>query len=376
MAVVAVSCSDREKPIRGFLLEEFPPIPPVEGKLVQPGLAGPVAGVCGDYLLVAGGANFEEEMPWRGGAKSYHDEIFLFRLEGDGDFVWTQAAESLPFPMAYPACLSFDRGVLCIGGENAEGPVSDVFLFLADSGKVTITRFPSLPMAITSPGAALIGKKVYVAGGLDSAGAVDHFLVLQLDEEATRWQSLPPLPVAMSHSVVVARSDGSETCIYVLGGRNKTTEVHTFFSDIWKFKPSSATWTREGEIAPDGKPLALSAGTGIAAGKNQIVLFGGDPGIWFNRTEKLNNAITVAEDSLKQRLLQEKDTLLSNHPGFTRDVLVFNTVNKNWIKIGEAEEGFPATTTAFFWNDLVIIPSGEIRPGVRTPQITALKFQE
>ncbi len=117
MAVVAVSCSDREKPITGFLQEELPPIPPVEGKLVQPGLAGPLAGVCGDYLMVAGGANFEEEMPWRGGAKSYHDEIFLLKQEGKGDFVWTQAAERLPFPMAYPASLTTDRGILCIGGK-------------------------------------------------------------------------------------------------------------------------------------------------------------------------------------------------------------------------------------------------------------------
>ncbi len=376
MAVVAVSCSDREKPITGFLQEELPPIPPVEGKLVQPGLAGPLAGVCGDYLMVAGGANFEEEMPWRGGAKSYHDEIFLLKQEGDGDFVWTQAAERLPFPMAYPACLTTDRGILCIGGENAEGPVSDVFLLTVDSGKVTTTRFPSLPVAITSPGAALIGNKVYLAGGLDSTGAVADFWVLLLDDQEAGWQLLPSLPVAMSHNVVVAQSDGSETCIYVLGGRNKTTEVHTFFSDVWKYKPSAATWTREGDIAPDGKPLALSAGTGIAAGQSQIVLFGGDPGIWFNRTELLNNAIAMADDSLKQRLLQEKDTLLSNHPGFTRDVLVFNTVDKSWIKAGEAGEGFPATTVAFYRNDLVIIPSGEIRPGVRTPKITALKFRK
>ena len=39
--------------------------------------------------------------------------------------------------------------------------------------------------------------------------------------------------------------------------------------------------------------------------------------------------------------------------------------------MAEAGEGLPVTTVAFQWNGMVLIPSGEIRPGVRTPVVTA-----
>ncbi len=374
-AFFAASCADREKEVSGIQRVEFPVMPPVEGKAVQPGLAGPVAGVNRDGLLVAGGANFEGEMPWRGGAKSYHDEIFLLAKNSQGNFVWNMAAQRLPYPMAYAACLSIDEGILTMGGETENGPVADVFLITVEEGKVVIIPYPSLPVPLTSPGATLANGKVYLAGGLDVSGAVDAFLLFDPEEREKGWLSLPSLPVALSHSVVAAQNDGTEECIYLFGGRNKTTDVHTFFSDIWKFTPSTGKWTREGDIMKDGKPLPLSAGTGIAAGKNQIVLFGGDPGIYFNQTEKLNNALAVAEESQKTALLREKDSLLSHHPGFNREVMAYHTIRKTWLLIGEASAGLPATTVAFCWNDLVIIPGGEVRPGVRTPGITAFSLK-
>ena len=371
----AASCADRIQEVAGIRGVDLPVMPPVAGKAVQPGLAGPVAGVTESGLLVGGGANFEGEMPWRGGAKSYHDEIFLLETTEAEEPAWRMASERLPYPMAYPACLSLKEGILSMGGETVNGPVSDVFLLSVDKGKVVISPFPSLPCPLTSPGAALAGGKVYLAGGLDSSGAADAFMFLDPTETEKGWQRLPPLPVPLSHSVVAAQSDGNEQCIYLFGGRNKTTDVHTFFSDIWKFTPSTGEWTLEGNITKDGNPLPLSAGTGIAAGKNQIVLFGGDPGIYFNRTEMLNNVIALAEDSLKTDLLREKDSLLSNHPGFNREVMVYNTVRKSWAVIGEAPQGLPVTTVVFCRNDLVIIPGVEIRPGVRTPGITAFRFK-
>lgn len=372
VALFTGSCAEREKEIAGIHWEELPKMPPVEGRTVQPGLAGPLAGMSGDCLLVAGGANFEGEMPWRGGAKSYHDEIFLLEESGQGESSWRMASERLPHRMAYPACLSIGQGILSMGGETEKGPVPDVLFLTVENGRVIIGNYPSLPMAITSPGAAVADGKVYLAGGTDSDGAVCALMSLDLQDTGKGWQMLPPLPLPLSHSVVVAQSDGTETCVYVLGGRNKTTDVHTFFSDMYKFSPSTGEWTREGDIMKDGKPLPLSAGTGIAAGSDRVVLFGGDPGIFFNRTERLNNAIALACDSLKKELLQEKDSLLTRHPGFNREVLVYNTIHKEWSVVGEAPQGLPATTTAFFSKGRVIIPGGEIRPGVRTPGVLAL----
>lgn len=357
--------------------EVIPPIPPAEGKAVQFGVAGPTAGAHGNFMLVAGGANFEDAMPWRGGTKLYHDEIFLLEMKSDGQLHWKQCSEKLPYPMAYAACVTLPQGVVSVGGENAEGPVSDVFLFSFADGKINSDRLPSLPEALTSSGATVAGEMVFVQGGLTASGASAAFYSLDLESQDAGWQRLSDLPVQMSHSVVVSQSDGSELCIYVIGGRNKTSEVHTFRSEVWKYSPSSASWLKVSEISTgDGHSFGLSAGTGVARGNSQIVLFGGDKGVYFNQTERFNHALeTAGDEQAKKEIWARKDSLLTNHPGFSKDILGFDTRTQTWTLLGTVHGDSPATTVAFGWKGRVMIPSGEIRPGVRTPNVLALKFE-
>jgi N-acetylneuraminic acid mutarotase len=68
-------------------------------------------------------------------------------------------------------------------------------------------------------------------------------------------------------------------------------------------------------------------------------------------------------------LVQQKTVLQSSHPGFSREVLSFNTLTNSWEKAGCIPFETPVTTQAIKWGDDVIIPSGEIRAGVRTPNI-------
>jgi cyclically-permuted mutarotase family protein len=355
---------------------EFPELPPALGDSVQPGLAGPIAGAHGDFVLVAGGANFENGLPWRGGKKKYHDEIFLLEKTASGNYSWKQSPERLPFALAYPACISTEKGVLAIGGETEKGPVADVSSFSFQNGTVERTSLTGLPVATSSAGAALIDSTVFVAGGLTSEGATSAFYSFDLNQPEMGWRILPELPVALSHAVVVSQNDSTETCVYVLGGRNKTSEVSTFLSSVWKYTPSKQKWTNEGDILAGGKPLGLSAGTGIAVGEEHILLLGGDPGIYFNRTERLNNAIEkVSGEEEKQKLWKEKDEMLSNHPGFSKDILTFNTRLKIWAKIDQISGESPVTTSAFLWGGALVIPSGEIRPGVRTPKVIGFDIQ-
>ena len=61
------------------------PLPPAWPGTTQPGVAGPFAGIHGSTLIVAGGANFPDTMPWHGGKKQYHDEIYQFQLPAGTD---------------------------------------------------------------------------------------------------------------------------------------------------------------------------------------------------------------------------------------------------------------------------------------------------
>jgi len=354
---------------------EFPALMPALGDSVQPGLAGPIAGAHGNFVLVSGGANFENGLPWKGGKKKYHDEIFLLEKTGAGNYSWNQSLQRLPYPMAYPACVTTEQGIISIGGEDFDSPVNDVFLFSFKNGNVKQKSLAGLPVATSSAGAARIDSTIFVAGGLTSEGATSAFYSFELNQPEKGWRILPELPVALSHALVVSQNDSTEACIYVLGGRNKTSEISTFLSSVWKYKPSIQKWSLESDIISDGKSLGLSAGTGIAVGSHHIVLFGGDPGIFFNRTERMNAALEKVSGEEKQKLWNEKDAMLTNHPGFSKDILAFNTLLKSWEKIDQITGESPVTTTAFSWNGTIVIPSGEVRPGIRTSKVIGFDIQ-
>lgn len=116
LQLVASSCSFTRNEQLSLTWQNLPEMPPSNGETVQTGLAGPITGAHGNYVLVAGGANFEDEMPWRGGKKKYQDEIFLMEKASLGEYSWKQAAEKLSYPIAYPACVTTELGVISIGG--------------------------------------------------------------------------------------------------------------------------------------------------------------------------------------------------------------------------------------------------------------------
>ena len=88
------------------------------------GVAGPFAGAHNDALIVAGGANFPEGVPWRkttdGGdpAKVYYDTIHIVTRDGL-DYSIAEAKARLPRALGYGVSISTASGVLCIGGRTA-----------------------------------------------------------------------------------------------------------------------------------------------------------------------------------------------------------------------------------------------------------------
>ena len=341
------------------------------------GVAGPVAGAHGDYLMVAGGSDFLDNPPWKGGIKRYHSQVYLLGFSGKERIAWKKIPEQLPLPMAYSACVSTAEGIISIGGETGQGPVSNVFLHAIQEGQLRTTPWPDIPESLTSPAATISGDSVYVAGGQNGQGASRLFACLSRKEPGKGWNILPPLPEPLSHAILANQWDGSENCLYLLGGRNKTSDVHTFSSSVWKYTPSAGKWDKAGDLTCDERPFPLSAGAGIARGNHQIVIIGGDPGIFFNKTERLNNRLAEnLPDNQHKALLNEKYKLLAQHPGFSPAILLFDTLTGNCEKIGNIAGDSPVTTPAFMWHDTVIIPSGEIKPGARTPQVLAFRMNK
>ena len=65
------------------------------------------------------------------------------------------------------------------------------------------------------------------------------------------------------------------------------------------------------------------------------------------------------------------------HPGFQRNVRAFHTLTETWTDLRDMPTRTPPVTTpAVRWGADVVIPSGEIRPGVRSPIIWRARAKE
>ncbi len=337
--------------------EQLPSLPDREG------FAGMFAGVSGDALVVAGGANFPQGRPWDGGQKVWYDDIYVLPEPGGR---W-QAAGKLPRALGYGVSLSADGGVICLGGGNADRHSADVLKLQWDGEKIAIERLPSLPEPAASFCGALVDGVIYVAGGKDwpkpyqpHGGsqrlpvAMKTFWALDLSKPRAewKWEKLDPWPGPARMQAVAAMQQGK---FFLVGGvaidNNKPgDDKRVFLTDSYCYDPKQRTWSAIAELPHS---VAAAPSPAMPLGQASFAVVGGDDGA---------NAARVEE-------LKEK------HPGFFASILCYHTITDTWTLRGEypedAAQGIwpPVTTNTTTWRGHYVVPSGEARPGIRTPKV-------
>lgn len=330
------------------------------------GVAGAVIGWHNNLLMVAGGANFPEALPWEGGKKKYHNQIHLFEKK-ENQFVSLATHDKLSIPLAYAANCITKYGIAAVGGENENGLLADAFLFkLATEEKaVLIEKLPSLPVPTTSASAVAIDDFIFILGGETAKGTTADCWKLDLTHLDAGWKKIQALPTPLSFAYAGVYGIENNSTIVVLGGRNKTASgISGFSKAVFSYLPTLDVWIEKASL-----PYTISAGIGVSVADEGILLLGGDRGETFLQVEQLLVAIAKAEGKEKEALVQQKNQLQINHPGFSQEVLLYNPVSEKIKTISTLPYPTPVTTTALLLNDYIVIPSGEIRAGIRTPHI-------
>ena len=344
------------------------------------GVAGAFAGVCGGEdggrLVVAGGANFPDRPPWDGGAKVWHATAWMLAEPGGR---W-EAATPLPAPLGYGVSATFGGRVWCVGGCDGNRHVASTVAHGWDAAARRITveadALPPLPKPVAYAAGVVVGSRLYVAGGQETPAArvalgtllsIDLALaVAQRGNRATaqpQWQEHPPypgppriLPVLGTHAGRVILVSGAELVPTAPGPGPATVTGETrvtrrFLRDAYAFDPDTQTWT---VLASPPVPLVAAAGPAIPVGGGRLAFLPGDDGALFERGTKLAD----------------------RHPGFPRAVHLYDTSADTWAAIGEIPAAVagtllatPVTTPAVSWRGRTVIPSGETKPGVRTPAV-------
>lgn len=335
------------------------------------GYAGMISGVHNDVLIIAGGANFPELLPYQGGKKYYSDKIFVLQKNKNRFFWNSRNKVALPEPVAYAGSATIPQGVIYVGGDNRQGISSKVNLLKwnAEKQTVEIKSLPDLPLAVTGPAVTAIENVVYVACGDEVKNSSARFFCMDLLAAKPCWKSLPDAPKALANAALVFQSEK----LFLIGGRTKTASgISELHSTVYSFDPEKNSWTTRASISDGEKTTPFTATAAFAVDENFILLAGGDKGNIFHQIENYLAEIAAAlNEPEKEKLIAAKNELVIHHQGFATDILCYDVVENKWFKTGNLPYAAMVTTATAKWNNDLFICSGEIRPGVRSPRILA-----
>ncbi|MDR0338329.1 MAG: sodium/solute symporter [Planctomycetaceae bacterium] len=315
------------------------------------GVAGAFIGNIDGRIVVAGGSNFPVPKS-EGGTKKYENRIFVLEKKASGQFVWSPAGH-LPKPLAHGDTVTLDNGILCLGGENEQGTVADVFLLRYNPVTKTIetdSNFPPLPDTRSYFATAIHQNRVYLAGGKNQHGeAVATFWSIALDQLKNKnavWKSEKMLPGKPRFGAALLRQNkGDRDVLFLLGGKSSDGE---YLTDAFSYDPHQKEIQPWKPICPISRPIVSAPA--IAWGQSHLLVFGGSDGradYWLQNTQ--------------------------NQSAFPNTVLAYHTITDTWCVCGTMSYGTACTKPIAFEKG-ILLPSGEIKPTIRTPQVIRADF--
>ncbi len=210
-------------------------------------------------------------------------------------------------------------------------------------GKLNVTTLPSLPLPVANCCGARVGNELYVAGGIEtpeSKTTLNRVFKIDLNAKSPHWTELASWPGSSRMLAVAAGFDGA---FWLIGGVDLTadkegTVERRYLQDAYRFD-SRHGWKRVTDL-----PFSVVAGPSPApVDDNGIYLLGGDDG----------TQVATSPDK---------------HRGFGKKSLRYDLATNQWIVAGEIVAPRATLPTAF-WQNSWVLPSGEVRPGVRSPEV-------
>lgn len=358
------------------------------------GVSAPFAGSLGPNLIVAGGCNFPDVPAARGGQKRFYSDIYeLPHAAQASNEEWHKIGQ-LPRPLAYGVSVTVSHGVVCVGG-TSDGKKSSALAYLLHTDRhhrLLVDSLPSLPQALDNMAGAFGGGYIYVAGGLSDGIPTNAAYRLRYPG-GRQWERLPDFPGRPRVQPAAAVQNGATTqCFYLAGGFAPSTDAEraVAHTDALCYNPQTRQWTRTAPITPEGRePLTLAGAFATASGCAHIVFVGGVNKERFeaavNRPQQIVEAELAYEKYRTQAALAYLDSLRTEaatymlHPAewyqFNSQLVIYHTITDTWVT--ESHSPLLARAGAAFipcgkeW----IVVGGETKPGIRSPQITAIDMQ-
>ena len=303
-------------------------------------LSGHFSGTHHGALIVAGGSNFPVS-PFQGGEKQWLDRIYVLEPGADA---WIDAGQ-LPQPRAYGGAVSTPEGLFLLGGTDGQVCFDSVLRLAWEGGALAIHPAGTIPTPLAFHGAALVGKSIYLTGGQADPKATEaqnRTWSWMYGVAGASWEEIEALPGGSRMLPVVVSRDDS---LYVFSGaslfrKGDGTPGRVFLNDGYRYTPGKGWKTLT------GPPVPLVAAPALPWGQAHILVSSGDDGKLFEQSAQLGD----------------------NHPGFPGTIWAYHTITDTWVEKGTVPQP-TVTTQAVLWQDRMVIPGGEDRPGHRTTAV-------
>jgi N-acetylneuraminic acid mutarotase len=258
-----------------------------------------------------------------------------------------KVAGKLPRPLGYGVSVSHGGGVVCVGGGDANENSAEVFRLDWRGGELLTTRLPSLPRPVANASGALVGDRLYIAGGQerpDAAATLRRAWTIDLSAAEPRWDEVEPWP---GPGRMLAAAAGCDGAFWIAGGVDLVAgkdgqQVRKYLRDAYRYDAGKG-WTKVADLP---WPVTAPPSPSPADARGFTVL-GGDDGA------------QIGVDPLA-------------HRGFRADILRYDLASKSWRPAGR----IPAprvTVPCVSWAGAWVVPGGEVRPGVRSPEVWSFR---
>ena len=332
---------------------------PTEEQGFDKGVSACYCGVINGYLYIAGGCNFPDKPVAEGGKKRFYKAIYAAKLNAEGNRLEWKTVGQMPQPAAYGVSVTYENSLILVGGNNETGGLTTAIRLRPTATGMQQEALPNLPHALDNMAGAVVGHILYVVGGNCEGVATQKVWSLDLKNTAKEgWKEEPSIPGIARVQPIAAALSGD--LLGVWGGFAPKTDSKAaqLAMNGASYNAGCGTWTAlPAPTDAIGEEVFTGGATAIATPQKGVVVVGGvNKDVFLAAINKLPEGYLLHEPEwyrFNSRVLCYRDgtwTQLLQHPSVAR-----------------------AGCALAYWDGWVYVVGGELKPGIRTPEIVRFR---
>lgn len=325
----------------------------------EKGVSACYAGIIDGTLIVSGGCNFPDKPVAEGGKKKYYKDIYAATIGNDTQLTWHKVGE-MPEPAAYGVSVTYQDALIFIGGNNEIQSLCRVIKVYREGDSIETDTLPSLPLPLDNMSGAVVGDKIFVVGGNCNGKPSSRVWSLDMTETAQGWKEEPQMPGIERVQPIAFAIDQHHLGVW--GGFTPKTNEHAaaLACEGISLSVDTQEWTTlPAPTDASGDIIFAGGGTAINIPTGEALFVGG-----------------VNKDIFLSALNNLPEGYLLHEPEWYRfNDRVMRYANGKWNCIAQDKAVARAGCALVYHDGWVYVIGGELKPGIRTPEIYRLKAQ-